>query len=364
MSEQLIELGLLHKEQHLVDRLLALVADNAIESDTLRTADFRSKLEEFRQRILQTGETGPEALIVMRECLTVCQDYFKRAKTYLLEREAEFAEVIEVLRDAVAKMAGEARSFNISLMNSSERLNRLIEIQDIRELKKQISEQVVELNRIVTEKQKKDEAGYARLSQRVEDLQDSLQKSRQEATLDALTGVANRGAFDRAIESWIAGHKKNNKPFILALLDLDDFKAINDTHGHQVGDRVLLCAAQWFGKYVRKGDFLARYGGEEFAILLTDLELTRAQAKFAELVARIAGCSFEYQKDKMVCEVRFTVSCGVAEYSFDETADELIRRADQALYEAKRTGKNRVILAKKQKDLWRALKPFVRSNNR
>ncbi len=93
--------------------------------------------------------------------------------------------------------------------------------------------------------------------------------------------------------------------------------------------------------------------------MLTDFQLPQAESKFSELLARIAGCSYEYKKDGTDCEVAFTISCGVAEYSPDETGEDLLRRADEALYEAKRTGKNRVVVAKKQKSFWKNLKPFV-----
>jgi len=101
------------------------------------------------------------------------------------------------------------------------------------------------------------------LSKRIEVLQTNLARSNEEASLDpsdtrfsiaaALTGPLSNG--DRTL-------RKRGKPFVLAMLDLDDFKQINDTHGHQLGDRVLLCAAQWFGKYVRGSDFLDGTGGE------------------------------------------------------------------------------------------------------
>jgi len=365
MNEELIELGLLEEEQNqqhpsvelasFVAKLLALMGDTVVESHTLNTLEFRSKLERYRHRLANSVHGDPNTALVASDCLRLCQDYLTRARSYLLERETEMAELIDVLRIALGKLAGEAKSFNVRLMGSSERFNSLTDIQDIRELKKQIAQEVRELNRAVVEKQKQDEAGYAKLSKRIEVLQTSLQQTKQEASLDPLTRVANRGSFDEAIARWATSHKENAQSFVLAFLDLDDFKKVNDTHGHQVGDRVLLGAAQTFGKYVRPNDFLARYGGEEFVILLTDVPIPQAEAKFTELLARIAGCTYEYKKDDQDCSVGFTVSCGVAEFSPDNTVEELIRRADEALYEAKRTGKNRVVIAKKQKSLWKSL---------
>src|SRR5438874_3484308 len=369
MNERLIELGLFDEDGPEIDqnasvelasfvaRLLALVSNTTIESDTLKTYEFRSKLERYRHRLANSVHGDPNTARVANDCYRLCQDYLKRAHAYLLERETEFAEVIDVMRIALVKISGEAKSFSVRLIGSSERFNRLTEIEDIRELKKQIAQEVRELNRTVAEKQKQDEVNYSRLSSRIEVLQTNLARSTEEASLDSLTRVSNRGSFDRTVVQWVTA--QNRKPFVLAMLDLDDFKQLNDTHGHQVGDRVLLCAAQWFGKYVRAGDFLGRYGGEEFVIMLTDSELTQAEDRFTDLVSKVAGCSYDFSKDGKVCVLGFTVSCGLAEFSFDESAEDLLRRADEALYEAKRTGKNRVVVAKKQKSLWTALKPFV-----
>jgi len=157
-------------------------------------------------------------------------------------------------------------------------------------------------------------------------------------------------------------HNAAKRPFILAILDIDNFKAINDKHGHQVGDRVLHCAAQWFRKCVRTNDFLARIGGEEFAILISDATLDQAFAKFNSILESIAMASYQYNVAGEMATVSFTVSCGVAEFVPEENADALVRRADGAMYEAKRGGKNRTVLAEtpqKSRGLWSSLQPLI-----
>src|SRR5207244_3786475 len=163
-------------------RLLALVADTAVESDTLNTYEFLGKLEKYRHRLANSVNGDTNAPLVAGECLRLCQDYLTRARTYLLDRETEFAEVIDVLRMALGKLAGEAQSFNVRLMGSSERFNRLTEIHDIRELKKHIAQEVRELNRVVVEKQKKDELNYTNLSKRIEVVQANLNQTKEKAS--------------------------------------------------------------------------------------------------------------------------------------------------------------------------------------
>jgi diguanylate cyclase (GGDEF)-like protein len=379
MAEKLIRLGLGNQDElgddepdYIIDpsatadlaafsaQLLALVSDTCVESDTLRTYEFRAKLEKYRHRLSNSVQGDPQASLIACDCLRICEDYLTRARTYLLDRETELAEVIDVMRLALNKLAGEANAFNVRLMGSSERFNRLTEIEDIRELKRRISDEVRDLNRAVVDKQKQDEQNYTSLNKRIEVLQTNLNQAKETAQLDSLTNIPNRGAFDVALKKWVASNAENRKPFVLVLLDLDDFKEINDTRGHQVGDRVLFCAAQWFQKSVRGSDFLARYGGEEFVILLSDLDLSKAEAKFTELLSKMAACNYEYDIGLERHVLTFTASCGLAEFSLEESAEDLLRRADEALYQAKRAGKNRVVALKKQKSLWKALKPFGR----
>jgi len=359
MAEPLLELGLLSKEQPagLIDRLLSILSDSAVEGGSLNTRQFRARLQTLREQLAASEGKGDFARY-SSECLRLCEDYFERAQKYLFDRESEFAEVIQFLRDAVGRLAGDANTFSNQLSQTSERMGRLVDIEDIRELKKQISSEVQELRRVVDEKKQKDAASYSRLTKRVELLQHSLQETREQAAIDGLTGIANRRTFDRTLDRWIAKRKASGKPFVLALLDLDDFKAVNDTRGHQVGDRVLLCAAQFFSKSIRPTDFVARFGGEEFVVLVEGLALDQSHMKFNDILARLSLVSYDYEVAGVPSTLSFTASCGLAECGPEETAESLLRRADEALYEAKRGGKNRAVAAspeKKTSKLWRAL---------
>jgi diguanylate cyclase (GGDEF)-like protein len=335
--------------------LVQLISDTAVESDALNTTQFRAKLAHYREKLSNVEESDSDSPAVAAECFRVCQEYLLAARKYLLERESEFADVIDVMREALARLAGDAKAFNVRLSGSSERISRLIEIEDIRELKKQITQEVRDLDRVVEEKQKQDEVNYAKLASRIEVLQTNLSESRDEALLDPLTRLSNRGSFDRALKQWVDVHRDTGKPFVLAMVDIDNFKQVNDTHGHPVGDRVLYCAAEWLRKNCRPTDFLARYGGEEFVVMITEFTLSQAEARFGELLRDIANCNYTYTREDGECGIAFTVSCGLAEFSVQESGEDLLRRADEALYVAKKTGKNRVVLAKPQKSLWKTL---------
>ena len=148
------------------------------------------------------------------------------------------------------------------------------------------------------------------------------------ARTDSLTGVANRRAWDEELPRELARSARSRQPVCVALLDLDHFKAYNDEHGHQAGDRLLkAAAAAWEGR-LRKTDLLARYGGEEFAILLPDCAL---------------GNAMEIAERLRTAQPEVTCSIGVADWDGREDIGRLVARADRALYAAKAGGRDRCV---------------------
>ena len=127
--------------------------------------------------------------------------------------------------------------------------------------------------------------------------------------------------------------------FAVCLLDLDDFKQINDTYGHLAGDIVLRDFAQALKHDIRKEDYVARYGGEEFIVLFTG---ARCVDSGTDCALRIQAITRRLTFIDVHPDIRLTVSIGLTIYRFDETIDELLTRADTAMYKAKRSGKNRV----------------------
>jgi diguanylate cyclase (GGDEF)-like protein/PAS domain S-box-containing protein len=158
-----------------------------------------------------------------------------------------------------------------------------------------------------------------------------LARAEESARIDALTALPNRRHWDEELGREIARARRTGEDLCVALLDLDHFKAFNDTHGHREGDRLLRnCAAAW-RMAIRGSDFLARYGGEEFAVLLPDCDLDGA----LEVIERLRAQTPEVQ----------TVSAGIAQWDETETTETLIDRADLALYEAKSRGRDRAAAA-------------------
>lgn len=163
-----------------------------------------------------------------------------------------------------------------------------------------------------------------------------------QATTDSLTGIANRRSFDEEIAlEWRRAHRIGDS-FALVLLDLDDFKKVNDTHGHPAGDAVLRTVGEVLGSGVRQIDLAARYGGEEFVVLVPESDLKGATQLAKRLRLAVSKARTELPDGRLL---KVTASFGVAAKGELASAEQLIAAADEALYEAKRAGKNRVVTA-------------------
>jgi diguanylate cyclase len=164
---------------------------------------------------------------------------------------------------------------------------------------------------------------------------------------DGLTGVFNRSAFDTHLTKLIDRNMITPIPFSLLLLDIDNFKQINDTYGHLVGDRVIMAVAQHSKELIRKDDLLARYGGEEFALILHATSMRHGLKKGRAICKRIAETRYHMTAKDIQTSLSFTVSIGVSTFQPGDTMDSIVSRADKALYEAKRLGKNRALSEKR-----------------
>lgn len=166
-----------------------------------------------------------------------------------------------------------------------------------------------------------------------------LDTCEEQATTDHLTGLANRRRFERQLEREVARTARHERPFSLVLLDLDDFKQVNDTHGHEAGDVAIQSLARVLQQGTRGIDLAARVGGEEFAVILTETNLVGA----TEVAERLR---LTLRATEIPIIGHIAASFGVAECpSQGLTARELVASADAALYEAKRQGRDRVVPA-------------------
>lgn len=166
-----------------------------------------------------------------------------------------------------------------------------------------------------------------------------LEEQRRKALLDPLTGIANRAALTERLELEYARIQRNNSSLVLTIIDIDHFKRINDDYGHLAGDKVLKIIAQELSKRLRKTDFIARFGGEEYVILLPETPLAEGKKLIETLRLVIQACPFHFRGEP----VTITFSAGIGQVSPQESLDDAFERIDQALYAAKKAGRNTII---------------------
>ncbi len=167
----------------------------------------------------------------------------------------------------------------------------------------------------------------------------NYQQARRDSETDPLTGVGSRRVLEQVLKAEYARSVRYNRPFSLAIIDLDNFKEINDTAGHIAGDIALRQLAKFMRLNARMTDtIITRYGGDEFILLMPETKLTNASILLERLRQQVKTISIPTVDS-------VTISCGLAEWngSPDDTAELILKRADNALYEAKNAGRNRIV---------------------
>ena len=172
----------------------------------------------------------------------------------------------------------------------------------------------------------------------IEKLQNDL---REQALRDPLTGLYNRRYMRDAIERELAIAKREKKPVSVVAMDMDHFKYINDTFGHHIGDQFLITFATMISGRIRQSDFVCRYGGEEFLLILPDATLEDAAKRAEEIRQKYADIRIPHKDTSL----HGTISMGVATYPVHgEEAEEILIKADKALYISKQNGRNQITL--------------------
>ncbi|WP_299200326.1 GGDEF domain-containing protein [uncultured Amphritea sp.] len=225
---------------------------------------------------------------------------------------------------------------------------------DLQQLKSNVSSQLMNIVKSVDLFKQKEESREKRLHERYLQLQDRLEQmevqtqqmkvhvetERHKALTDSLTSLPNRAGYDQQITSEFDRWKRYGQAFSIAVADLDLFKRINDSYGHQAGDKVLRLVATILGRQCRSTDFVSRYGGEEFVILMPGTTAEQAVTAVDKIRQAVESSPFNFHGQP----VQITLSLGVAQVQPDDTVEVLFGRADKALYEAKRLGRNRIEL--------------------
>jgi diguanylate cyclase len=315
--------------RNLLDRALVLL------SQAMAVQDGGQPSEQIaRARAVAGGATELSDIVVaVSECLDWCEQKIAELTAQRTEWQSEITGIVSLVRDAVSALAGGESTFAGGLGASAQRFEALASMRDLNQLRVQLRQEVAGLKQLAADRQRDWSCALNSFHARVNQLEEQLVSTQRDASVDVVTGVSNRRQFDDDLQGWIEGPHPR---FVLATFDVDEFKQINDTHGHTAGDRALKSVGQGLRSLVRPTDVVARVGGDEFAVLLRELTLQQAEGRLKAMISALG------EAQKQEDGPPYTLSCGIAEFSAGDTAKSLLQRADQALYEAKRAGKNRV----------------------
>jgi diguanylate cyclase len=266
----------------------------------------------------------------------------KDAKERAQQAQNEMREMLAMFIDRLSDMARSTGSFHEKLEENARQIEQAKSLAEIAPVLKEVvsatrnmaaqSKTSSEELQTMREKANQTDAEMAKLHQ-------ELDRVSTQARHDPLTGALNRKGLDEAVEREMSSVRRKETPLCVALLDIDNFKKLNDTLGHATGDVALTHLATVARECMRPQDTLARYGGEEFVLLLPDTQLDKGIEAMTRLQRELTKKFFLAGTEKIL----ITFSAGVAQLAADETGVEAIKRADKAMYLAKRAGKNRVV---------------------
>ncbi len=264
-------------------------------------------------------------------------DRRRQEKTFVTTRFQGYRDIVEDLVGGLRDICAQGSNTELLVTGKLVAIESAVERGELAEIKRVVTETISEVNQVFMQNKNEYEQHIQFLHERMAILREDLVAVQKEMKLDALTNIYNRGAFDASIDRCLKMHFVFDQDVSLILIDVDNFKEINDTYGHSTGDKVLQSIASCLVRsFIRKNDLIARYGGDEFAVILPDTSIAKAQVSIDRFLASLGKIEIEDLPDT----VNITCSAGVTEVAGDDNVESLVARADKALYAAKQAGRN------------------------
>lgn len=315
------------------------------------------KVENMRQK-LEQGVNVETLIPLLNGVRDLVMEAYLAANqafaTYLKNVNQELAEIYLLLGGAVKNTQDEraaSRKLQADVMREMSDLeSTAASATDINQLKDTVKSQLGNIRQVIDHYQQTDQAQQYLAEQlqtlgakikymeaEAESNRTILEKHRQKALQDPLTELPNREAYKERATAEVQRWQRYGRPLTIAIFDIDHFKKVNDTYGHQAGDRVIKVIGRSIAKRLREVDFFCRYGGEEFVALMPETDSATALAVLEKIREAIAKAEFNYKEQPM----SITLSVGVTEFKTNDSLESAFERADQALYSAKANGRNR-----------------------
>lgn len=322
---------------------------------------IQSQLNSIREQ-LQSNHSSGQALDTLKQVRYLVVEAYLAANrafaAYLDQVNSELGEIYQLIGGAVKNStAGQSASHQLQadMVREMASLEQgAADATELAQLKQQVKSQLGNIRQAL-DKYQETEQGRQQLAQQLNTLGEkikvmeveaeknrtTLEQQRYKALHDPLTELPNREAYNERAKAEIQRWERYGRPLSMAVFDIDNFKKINDNHGHQAGDRIIKVIGRSIAKRLREVDFFCRYGGEEFVALMPETTGEIALGVLEKIREAIADAAFNY-KEKPIA---VTISIGIYEFKPGDTLDVAFERADQALYSAKSGGRNACSLA-------------------
>ena len=325
--------------------LLVFIQNFSMDLDELEAAAFKDGIRKLSDTFVSDAKPKTIQPIFEKQKKQIIA-YIQRQKDYLHDSKKELKDVVDLLTQAMVNLDTDNQTFNAKMIAQSDKFEKITLLDDIKKIKYALTNEVTVLRDTLKEKEFRDRRRIEKLSAKVSHLDQELRQVKQASMMDGLTDIYNRKTFDRFVQDLVERNMISKTPFSMLMVDIDDFKRVNDTYGHQVGDRVLVAIAQQCAKFIRGDDMVARFGGEEFVIILLGASLRNATKKAKQISKEIAATRYALDGAMAGQVLSVTVSIGVSAYRHGDRVATVTERADQALYRAKRKGKNKAVSEK------------------
>lgn len=264
-------------------------------------------------------------------------DRRRQEKTFVSDRMQNYHGIVGDLVYGLRQICEQGDATKQVVIKSLGSIEDAVDGGHLPEISRVLTDMIRNVSALFTRQKREYEQQIQTLNERMTGLRDDLVAAHEEMKLDALTSIYNRGAFDASITRCLNMHFLLNQPISLVMIDVDNFKNINDSGGHTIGDEVLVSVAACLSRaFVRKNDLVARYGGDEFAVLLPDTSADKAQVSIDRFLVSMPTI----QIDDLPDDITISCSAGCTEIIDADTVESFVARADKALYDAKQAGRN------------------------